>query len=72
MSDTSWGRGRAQLSTPMADIREFDAMMDEWERLIIKGQHGAALTMVENAIADVPSLPPLYELQRRVHAHRIT
>ncbi len=56
------------MGTPMADIRDFDAMMDEWERLIILGQHGAALTMVENAISDVPSLPPLYELQRRVPA----
>ena len=50
----------------MYDIDDFDAMMDEWERLIVKGHHGAALTLVENAISDVPSLPPLHELQRRV------
>ena len=30
------------------------------------GHHGAALTLVEIAISDVPSLPPLRELLRRV------
>ena len=55
----------------MYDIDDFDTMMDEWERLIIKGHHGAALTLVENAISDVPSLPPLRELQRRVRAPRM-
>ena len=52
----------------MNDIRDFDAMLDEWERLIVLGQHGAALDMVENALSEVPSAPPLYDLQRMVPA----
>ncbi|KAK9844066.1 hypothetical protein WJX81_003359 [Elliptochloris bilobata] len=56
--------GSDAVATPMDDDYDFDAMMDEWERLIVLGRHGEALSHVENSLAGVPSLPPLYDLQR--------
>jgi len=53
----------AQMRKPVGGLAHFDAMMDNWERLINEGKYAEGLTELENTLSGVPGLPPLEELQ---------
>jgi len=51
------------MRKPVGGLAHFDAMMDNWERLINEGKYAEGLTELENTLSGVPGLPPLEELQ---------